>query len=111
MKISRNIAAALLAVPGLLLAPVPAHAATVCGTASNGAQYCYDNGAGTGGSSGGSATPSPAPVSADQASSAEPFNPAPVLVLGGVMLAVILAWLIRPARTAAARIVARSADR
>jgi hypothetical protein len=52
----------LLAGGGLLLAPVPGHAAEVCQTAPNGAQYCYDNGAGVNTGVGGSSTGSGAPV-------------------------------------------------
>lgn len=68
----------LLAGAALLLAPVPAHAETVCMTAPNGAPYCFDNGQG-GGGIGGSNTGSAggAPVSGGYGS-VPPPPPSPI---------------------------------
>ena len=55
-----------------------------------------------------SVSPEPATVSTDQAFSAEVFNPAPLFIIGGVMLAAALTWFVRPIRAAVSRIVTRS---
>jgi hypothetical protein len=50
-------------------------------------------------------------VFAEQASSAEGFNPAPAFIVGVIVLAVVLTWFVRPARAAASRLVARKGNR
>jgi hypothetical protein len=46
-------------------------------------------------------------VSADTASSTAAFNPAPIFIIGGVMLAAALAWFVRPLRAAVTRVAPR----
>ena len=58
-----------------------------------------------------SPTPEPATVAADMASSAGAFNPAPLFVIGGVLLAAALVWFVRPVRGAVARVLPRKAGR
>jgi hypothetical protein len=45
------------------------------------------------------------------ASSAGAFNPAPLFVIGGVLLAAALVWFVRPVRGAVARVLPRKAGR
>jgi hypothetical protein len=44
---------------------------------------------------------------AEQASSTATFNPAPIFIIGGALLAAALVWFIRPVRAVVALLVSR----
>jgi hypothetical protein len=50
-------------------------------------------------------------VWAEQASSAESFNPAPIFIIGGALLAAALVRFVRPVRAVVAQVVRRKSSR